>query len=177
MNVLAANIYRRVRSEDYVPDNIIYGTVYIGNENADDIILFTKADLTYICKTSILPHKFPTDLKSYRIYLIYIYGDHAGNNQRGSDNKAKSYRGAQAVQPRLLPRSQKKASECEHCRKTFSCVNTLRRHQAETNHQVQAAASDGDNREVQREKGKTHRISSGRLIPPLPDLLSCFGTN
>ncbi len=35
MNVLATTIYRRMRSESYTPNNIIYGTVYIGNENAN----------------------------------------------------------------------------------------------------------------------------------------------
>ena len=50
MNVLATTIYRRLRSENYTPDHIIYGTVYIGNENADEVIDFTKAGLTYICK-------------------------------------------------------------------------------------------------------------------------------
>ena len=49
-NVLATTIYRRMRSENYTPDNMIYGTVYIGNENANKVIDFTKEDLTYICK-------------------------------------------------------------------------------------------------------------------------------
>ena len=42
-----------------------------------------------------------------------------------------------------------KASECEHCKKTFSSVGALRRHQVEKKTQVQGAASDGNNREVQ----------------------------
>ena len=46
----------------------------------------------------------------------------------------------------------KKASECEHCKKTFSSVSALRRHQSNKS-QVQAAASYGDHREVQRESG------------------------
>ena len=50
MNVLATTIYRRMRSENYTPDDIIYGAVYIGNENANGVIDFTKEDLTYICK-------------------------------------------------------------------------------------------------------------------------------
>ena len=41
----------------------------------------------------------------------------------------------------------KKPSECEHCKKIFSSVSALRRHQVKTP-QVQAAASDGDHREV-----------------------------
>ncbi len=45
----------------------------------------------------------------------------------------------------------KEASECEHCIKTFLSVSALRRHQANKPH-VQAAASYGDNREVQRER-------------------------
>ena len=55
MSVLATTIYRRVRSENYTPDGLIYGTVYIGNENADKVIDFTKEDLTYICKQMIKP--------------------------------------------------------------------------------------------------------------------------
>ena len=47
----------------------------------------------------------------------------------------------------------KKASECVHCKKTFSSVSALRRHQAKKP-QVQAAASDGDHREVQTERIK-----------------------
>ena len=50
LNVLATTIYRRMRSENYTPDTIIYGTVYIGNENADEVIDFTTEDLAYICK-------------------------------------------------------------------------------------------------------------------------------
>ena len=50
MNVLATTIYRRMRSENYTPDDIIYGAVYIGNENANNVIDFTKKDLTHICK-------------------------------------------------------------------------------------------------------------------------------
>ena len=46
----------------------------------------------------------------------------------------------------------KKASECEHCMKTFSRVSALRRHQSKKT-QMQAAASYGDHREVQRESG------------------------
>ena len=55
MNVLATTIYRRLRSESYTPDDIIYGTVYIGNETADEVIDFTKEDLTYICKQVLKP--------------------------------------------------------------------------------------------------------------------------
>ena len=46
----------------------------------------------------------------------------------------------------------KKASECEHCKKTFSSVSALRRHQGKKP-QVQAATSNGDHSEVQRESG------------------------
>ena len=59
MNVLATTIYRRMRSENYTPDDIIYGTVYIGNENADELVDFTKADLTCICKQVLKP-EIPT---------------------------------------------------------------------------------------------------------------------
>ncbi|MFM7982616.1 MAG: hypothetical protein ACKPKO_25165, partial [Candidatus Fonsibacter sp.] len=45
----------------------------------------------------------------------------------------------------------KKESECEHCKKTFSSVSALRRHQAKTT-KVQAAASYGGDREVHNER-------------------------
>ena len=45
LNVLATTIYRRMRSENYMP-NDIYGAEYIGNENANEVIDFTKEDLT-----------------------------------------------------------------------------------------------------------------------------------
>ena len=54
-NVLATTIYRRLRSESYAPDNIIHGTVYIGNENADEVIDFTKKYLTYFCQQVLKP--------------------------------------------------------------------------------------------------------------------------
>ena len=55
MNVLATTIYRRMRSESYTPDDIIYGTAYIGNEIANEFIDFTKEDLTYICQQVLRP--------------------------------------------------------------------------------------------------------------------------
>ena len=55
LNVLATTIYRRMWSEDYTPDDIIYGTVYIGNETATEIIDFTKEDLAFICKLVFKP--------------------------------------------------------------------------------------------------------------------------
>ena len=55
INVLATTIYRRMRSENYTPDDRIYGAVYIGNENANEVIDFTKGDLTYTCKQILQP--------------------------------------------------------------------------------------------------------------------------
>ena len=55
LNVLAPTIYRRTRSENYTPDDIIYGTVYISNETINEIIDFTMEDLTYICKQVLKP--------------------------------------------------------------------------------------------------------------------------
>ena len=55
LNVLATTIYRRTRSENYTPDDMIYGTVYISNETINEIIDFTKEDLTYICKQVLKP--------------------------------------------------------------------------------------------------------------------------
>ena len=50
MNVLATTIYRRMLSRNYTPNDIIYNTVYIGNEDEHDIADFTKQGLTYICR-------------------------------------------------------------------------------------------------------------------------------
>ncbi|MFM7989712.1 MAG: hypothetical protein ACKPKO_61405, partial [Candidatus Fonsibacter sp.] len=50
INVIATTIYRHMRSPDFTPDDIILGTVFISNETIDNIIDFTKEDLTYICK-------------------------------------------------------------------------------------------------------------------------------
>ena len=47
----------------------------------------------------------------------------------------------------------KKASECEHCKNTFSSVSALRRHQGKKKPQVQATTSNGDHRKVQRASG------------------------
>ena len=58
----------------------------------------------------------------------------------------------------------KKASECEHCKKTFSSVNALMRHQAKTP-QVQAAASDGDHREVHDKRINNRYRLVGVVIP------------
>ncbi len=46
LNVLAPTIYRRARSDNYTPDDMIYGTLYISNETINEIIDFTKEDLT-----------------------------------------------------------------------------------------------------------------------------------
>ena len=62
LNVLATTIYRRMRSENYTPDYIIDGTVYIGNDTADKIVDFKMADLTYICKQVLKP-QIPKCLK------------------------------------------------------------------------------------------------------------------
>ena len=43
-----------MRSENYTPNDIIYGTVYVGNENANKVIDFTKEDPTYICKQVLI---------------------------------------------------------------------------------------------------------------------------
>ena len=62
LNVLATTIYRRMRSENSTPDDIIYWTVYIGNTNANKVIDFTKEDLTYMCK-QVLKTQIPNCLK------------------------------------------------------------------------------------------------------------------
>ena len=55
LNVLATTIYRRTRSDNYTPDDMIYGTVYISNETINEIIDFTNEDLAYICKHVFKP--------------------------------------------------------------------------------------------------------------------------
>jgi hypothetical protein len=55
LNVLATTIYRHTRSDNYMPNDMIFGTVYIGNETATEIIDFTKEDLAYICKQVFKP--------------------------------------------------------------------------------------------------------------------------
>jgi hypothetical protein len=55
LNVLATTIYRRTRSDNYTPDDMIYGTVYISNETSNEIIDFTNEDLAYICKQVFKP--------------------------------------------------------------------------------------------------------------------------
>ena len=55
LNVLATTIYRRTRSDNYTPDDMIYGTVYISNETINEIIDFTKEDLAYIRKQVFKP--------------------------------------------------------------------------------------------------------------------------
>jgi hypothetical protein len=67
----------------------------------------------------------------------------------------------------------KKASECEHCKKVFSSVSALRRHQVEKKTQVQTAASDGDHREVHAERINNRYCLLG-VIPPLPDHIRCY---
>ena len=55
LNVLATTIYRRTRSDNYMPDDKIYGTVYTSNETINEIIDCTSEDLTYICKQIFKP--------------------------------------------------------------------------------------------------------------------------
>ena len=49
-----------MRSNDYTPDALILGTVYISNETVDNIVYFTKEDLTYICKQAFKPQDSKT---------------------------------------------------------------------------------------------------------------------
>ena len=62
MKVLATTIYRRMRSENYTPDDIMYGAVDIGNENADKVIDFTKKKPDIYCK-QVLNTQIPKPLK------------------------------------------------------------------------------------------------------------------
>ena len=129
MNVLATTIYRRLRSESYTPEDIIYGTVYIGNENADEVIDFTKEDLTYICK-QVLNKKNPNSkikhLKeiTHRLHK-YIYTDMDMQNTTteplSEEESAKQQQKLAELRryDREYDHAHKKASECEHCKKVF----------------------------------------------------------
>ena len=133
MNVLATTIYRRMRSENYTPDDIIYGTVYIGNANADEVIDLTKESLTYICKQVLKPK---VQITSRNIaYILYIQtwtcrtlrrNQSARKKQRSN---TKSSRSSAGTTESTTTHTKKKASECERCKKTFSSVNALRTHQ------------------------------------------------
>ncbi|MFM7990591.1 MAG: hypothetical protein ACKPKO_65850 [Candidatus Fonsibacter sp.] len=61
----------------------------------------------------------------------------------------------------------KKASECEHCKKTFSSVSALRRHQAKNLKCKLLQATE--TLEKFKLNGTHNRISSGRGVSPLPD--------
>ena len=47
-NKMATTIYRNMRSGAYMPDDTIYGTVYITNETANEIVDFTIQDFMYM---------------------------------------------------------------------------------------------------------------------------------
>ena len=47
-NNMATIIYRNMRSGAYMPDDAIYGTVYISNETANEIVDFTMQDFVYM---------------------------------------------------------------------------------------------------------------------------------
>ena len=47
-NKMATIIYRNMRSGAYMPDDAIYGTVYISNETANKIVGFTMHDFMYM---------------------------------------------------------------------------------------------------------------------------------
>ena len=50
-NFLATYIYRRLKSYNGRPEDLMYGPVYITNEDRDGIIDFTKEDLKYILES------------------------------------------------------------------------------------------------------------------------------
>ena len=66
-NNMATIIYRNMRSGAYMPDDAIYGTVYISNEAANEI-----TDLTmqyFVCMhTQIFKPVYKTGLKSNNRY-------------------------------------------------------------------------------------------------------------
>ena len=145
-----------MRSEDYMPDSIILRDVHMGNETTDKIIVFTKADLSYICKQYFNP-KTP---KRLTCISQYIYTWRTRRKQTAKKRQRSKIRSRQSeIQPRLLPRSQKGVG-----------VRALQEELLEGQRseetpsekpQVQAAASYGDRREVQRNR-INNRISSRR---------------
>ncbi|MFM7983761.1 MAG: hypothetical protein ACKPKO_31000, partial [Candidatus Fonsibacter sp.] len=99
-----------------------------------DIIDFTTEGLTYICKQAFKPPRFrnKNDLSTYRILYIYIYMETTtepinedATTKQNTVEELKKYN-------RDYDHAHKKASDCEHCKKAFSSVSALRRHQGKT---------------------------------------------
>ena len=68
MNVLATTIYRRMRSNNYTPNDIIYGTVYIGNESDKQKQRLCEAMPDIHGQASIQTRDFLNYLKAYSVY-------------------------------------------------------------------------------------------------------------
>ena len=68
-NFLATYIYRRLKNYGGRPEDIMYGPVYITNEDRDGIIDFTKEDLKYILE-SINEYPISTRELFPMVYLI-----------------------------------------------------------------------------------------------------------
>ena len=52
---MATIVYRTMRSGAYMPDDAIYGTVYISNETANEIVDFTMQDFVYMYNQMFKP--------------------------------------------------------------------------------------------------------------------------
>ena len=47
-NPLATMLFRKHRAEHYTPDNVIFGKVFLANEDSEKVLDFTKDDFAYI---------------------------------------------------------------------------------------------------------------------------------
>ena len=105
-----------MRSDNYTPNDIIYGTVYIGNENADEIINFTKADLTYICKQAVNPNKSETTERNIAYIIIYMENttDQSARKRQRSKRRSRSSESTTETTTTLTKRRR--------------CASTVRRH-------------------------------------------------
>ena len=83
MNALATTIYRRTRSRNYAPNDIIYGTLYIGDESKQ-IPATLRSKTWHTCAGKFSkPRNFKTTYRN----TVYnnIHGEHdRRSHQRGS---------------------------------------------------------------------------------------------
>ena len=70
-NILATYVYRRLKHYSGRPDDLMYGPVYITNEDTDGIIDFTKEDLRYILE-QLNEHPISSRELIFHLFLIEV---------------------------------------------------------------------------------------------------------